>query len=162
MRWGAARRIRGAWNVSTAGMEGLVREKLSLLEHKQRTLEDFDMRVLTSGIYIYGLREWGLRWPDTQLLLLRSEDLFADTPSTMRRVQAFLGLERPFASHTLTQVRNRNTMKTKTRPTRWLNATLDAFFAPYNEELYAWAAARAIPFKRWSNATCAGAPCTPL
>ena len=31
--------------------------------------------------------------------------------------------------------------------------TLDSFFAPYNEPLYAWAALHGVPFKRWENAS---------
>ena len=124
-------------NATAAGMESLVFEKMRLIATKQRTLESFDMRILTSGVYIHGLRKWGDEhtWPQKQLLVLRSEDLFARTQATMARVQAFLGLEAPFPAHALRMVRNKNPIR-KSRPSRRLNQTLDAFFAPYNEELY--------------------------
>jgi hypothetical protein len=145
-------RIRGR-HASAAGMEALVYNRLSLLRSGERTLEDFDMRVLTSGVYIHGLRAWGQQWPLAQLLLIRSEDLFADTAGTMARVQSFLGLEQRLPPTVTRTIRNRNEMSAKSRPSQALNATLDAFFAPYNAELYAWTAARAIPFAHWPNAT---------
>lgn len=145
-------RIRGN-SASAVGMEALVREKVGLVQRRERGLEDFDVRILTSGVYIHGLRHWGREWPTEQLLVLQSEDLFADTATTMRRVQAFLGLEQPFDTASLRRAHNRNTMASKSRPSRWVNETLDAFFAPYNEQLYEWAAARSIPLSRWSNAS---------
>ena len=45
------------------------------------------MRILTSGVYIHGLRSWGEVWPTRQLLVLRSEDMFADAVGVMKRVQ---------------------------------------------------------------------------
>ena len=36
----------------------LLGRQVALLRSGQRTPEDFDMRMLTSGIYIYGLRAW--------------------------------------------------------------------------------------------------------
>ena len=71
------------------------------------------------------------------------------------RVQAFLRLEPPFDPATLAphRARNRNTAASKSRPSRWINETLDAFFAPYNAQLYEWTSARGIPFGKWSNAT---------
>lgn len=147
-------RIKGA-SASAMGMEAMVREKLQLLASGQRGLEDYDMRVLTSGVYIHGLRAWGAHWPSAQLLVLRSEDLFAHTDGTMSRVQRFLGLTMPLRAGVTARVRNKNTMKSKSKPSRALNETLDAFFAPYNEQLYAWARQRGIAFERWPNATAA-------
>lgn len=146
-------RVRRA-NATAAGMETLIFEKLQLLRTRQRTLESFDMRMLSSGVYIYGLRAWGddTVWPQRQLLVLRSEDLFESTPRVMGRVQSFLGLSAPFPAFALARVHNRNPIA-KSRASSRLNQALDAFFAPYNEELYEWAAARGIPFKRWENAT---------
>ena len=140
-------------NASAAGMESLVSAKVALLRSGQRTAEDFDMRMLTSGIYIYGLHAWGRDWPDAQLLVLRSEDMFAATAETMGRVQRFLQFSTPFPAAALKHARNQNRERSRSRPSRLLNSTLDAFFAPYNEELYAWAAMRRLPFARWDNAT---------
>ena len=53
----------------------------------------------------------------------------------------------------LRTARNRNTAAGRARPSAALNATLDAFFAPFNEQLYEWAAARGLAFRRWENAS---------
>ena len=153
-------RIRGTANASAAGMEALIGEKVEQVRSGARSLESFDVRILTSGVYIHGLRAWGDAWPaaslPTSLLVLRSEDLFDDTPGTMARVQAFLQLPAPFDPAALQRVRNRNTLPSKARPSRALNALLDGFFAPYNEELYAWLHARGRAWTRWPNASAAG------
>lgn len=145
-------RIRGS-EASGTGMEALVRARIGLLQRGERRIEDFDMRILTSGIYIYGLRAWGRTWPAAQLLVLRSEDMFADTIATMDRVQDFLHLDRRLPRSLLRTVKNRNPMLRKSRPSAALNRTLDDFFAPYNEQLYEWAVLRGIRFARWENAT---------
>ena len=143
-------RIRGR-HASDAGMEQILDTKLTLLRNGSRTLEDFDMRILTSGVYIHGLEAWGRAWPADQLLVMRSEAFFADTDSAMGRVHSFLGITgRP--GRVWAPV-NRNTMRRKSRPSRWLNETLDAFFAPYNERLYEWAQHRGLLFGRWANAS---------
>ena len=124
---------------------------MAQLERGQRHFESFDSRMLTSGVYIHGLSAWGTKWPRDQLLVLRSEDLFADTIGTMARVQKFLGLERPFPRAALAQARNRNTASSRSKPSARLNAHLDRYFAPHNERLYEWLAARGIAFPRWET-----------
>src|SRR4051812_32044238 len=47
---------------------------------------------LTRGIYIDQLKRWRDLFPDHQLLILRSEDLYRNTPETIGRVLEFLGL----------------------------------------------------------------------
>ena len=116
--------------------------------------------------------------------------MFASTVETMGQVQRYLGLSTPFPAAALKHARNQNKEKSRSRPSRHLNTTLDgechvamtqdfkrrlllqltlscglltgarsnsaplaAFFAPYNEELYAWAAVRKLSFARWENAT---------
>ena len=148
-------RIRGRDASSAAGMEQLVRAKIAQLASGSAHAETFALRILTSGIYIHGLRAWGRHWPAAQLLLLRAEDVFADTPAEMARVQAFLRLRAPFEARALRTVRNRNPLASKARPSAALSAALDAFFAPHNEALYAWLAARGVPWTRWENATTA-------
>lgn len=134
------------------GMEEVVLSKVALVREGRRSLEDFDVRMLTSGCYIHGLRAWGRQWAVSQLLLVRSEDLFAETATTLARVVSFVGL-RPFTPTTgQLSPRNHNSMA-KATPSALLNATLDDFFAPYNEQLYEWAARRGTPFARWPNAS---------
>jgi len=140
--------IRGR-KASALGMDALVRQKISMLERGERGLEDFDMRILTSGCYIYGLEEWGRVWPTAQLLVLRSEDMFYDTAKTMGRLHSFLGLEQQPQRNW--GVSNRGTKKAAASNS--LDGVLDAFFAPYNARLYAWADQRGLRFERWPNAT---------
>ncbi|NNE97271.1 MAG: sulfotransferase [Acidimicrobiales bacterium] len=48
------------------------------------------------GRYERGLGRWKKHWPAQQLMILRSEDMYADPASAYRRVTDFLGLE-PFS-----------------------------------------------------------------
>lgn len=147
-------RIRGQ-NATANGMDAIVRYKIDQLASGQRTLESFDMRILTSGVYIHGLEAWGQQLSNSQLLVIRSEDMFADVPGTVARMDSFLGLTPRSQMRRHYSVSNRNPIK-KSRASRELNMTLDAFFAPYNEGLYEWAARRSIPFPRWENASVQG------
>ena len=47
------------------------------------------------------------------------------------------------------RVANRNSHSVKAKPSRNVNATLDAFFAPYNAQLYAWMEVQGRQFKPW-------------
>ena len=122
---------------------------MALVASGNRSLEDFDVRILTSGCYIHGLRRWGDVWPAAQLLVLRSEDLFASTVGTMKAVQDFLRLPRAIPAARLRSARNRNEHRVKATPSRQVNATLDAFFAPYNAQLYAWMEESGRRFTKW-------------
>jgi len=148
-------RIRSG-NATSGGMEALIREKVGLLRSGERTLEDFDMRILTSGVYIHGLEAWGRTWPAAQLHVMRAEDLFADTSGAMARVHAFLGLEQ--RSKLSWGASNRNTMKSKSKSSPGLDTFLDEFFAPYNAQLYAWARHRGMQLEPWPNASATTTP----
>jgi hypothetical protein len=134
----------------------LIEDKIGLLRRGERSLEDFDVRILTSAVYIHGLSEWGRIWPTAHLLVIQSEGMFADAEGVVRRVQDFLGLRRAIPTSVYARVHNRNTQPLKARASPELNAVLDAFFAPYNEQLYAWMDARKFAFQRWPNATAEG------
>tara|TARA_B110001452_G_scaffold73117_1_gene59175 strand:- start:498 stop:1133 length:636 start_codon:yes stop_codon:yes gene_type:complete len=136
-------------DATRAGLEGLVQTKVQLVTSGNRSLEDFDVRILTSGCYIHGLRRWGEVWPAEQLLVVRSEDMFADTVGTMKLVQDFLRLPRAIPAARLRSAKNRNDHGVKAKPSREVNKTLDAFFAPYNTQLYAWMEERGRKFKKW-------------
>lgn len=115
---------------SSSGMESLVLQKVGQMQSGEKGLEDFDMRILTSGVYIYGLRYWGKDFPSSQLKVIRAEDMFDDAANAMRQVQSFLGLRQPFEAAMLVQ-RNVNTMKSKAEPSRKLNQALDGEHAKY-------------------------------
>jgi len=129
--------------------------QVRLVTSGARDYEAFDVRMLTSGVYIHGLTAWGKAWPRAQLLVLQSEALFADNAREMARVQAFLGLHRPFASerHGSAGVHNRNADPRRVHPLARTNRTLDAFFAPFNSQLYEWCARHGVPFAQWPNAS---------
>ena len=140
------------------GLEELIGHTVALVASGNRSLEDFDVRILTSGVYIHGLRSWGEVWPTQQLLVLRSEDMFADAVGVMDRVQDFLQLPRairPSRMHAdqrrRQRVTSRKLSKLKAKPSRNVNATLDAFFAPYNDKLYAWMEAQGREFTPWDQ-----------
>lgn len=131
----------------------LIEDKIGLLRRGERSLEDFDMRILTSAVYIHGLSEWGRIWPAAQLLVFQSESMFEDAEGVLHRVQDFLGLTRAIPPSAYGRVHNKNTQPLKARASPELNAVLDAFFAPYNEQLYAWMDARNFTYHPWPNAT---------
>lgn len=136
-------------------MQRLVESKIAMLRQGERSLEDFDMRILTSAVYIHGLAEWGRVWPIRQLLVVQSEEMFERTEAVVLRVQDFLGLRRAIPASAYETAHNRNRIKTKARASARLNSTLDAFFAPYNEQLYAWMAERSVQHRRWPNGSSA-------
>jgi hypothetical protein len=131
----------------------LIEDKIGLLRRGERSLEDFDARILTSAVYIHGLSEWGRIWPAAQLFVFQSESMFEDAEGVLHRVQDFLGLTRAIPPSACSHVHNKNTQPLKARASPELNAILDAFFAPYNEQFYAWMRVRNFPFERWPNAT---------
>ena len=82
--------------------EALAREVERLAGEEERILADpryasvahrrFSYR--TRGLYAEQLERWYERFPREQLLVVRSEDLFAEPEATLQTVFAFLGLER--------------------------------------------------------------------
>lgn len=134
-------------------MAELVENKVGLVRSGARGFESFDVRLLTSGVYIHGLRKWGDVWPAQQLLVLRAEDMFTQTASQMARVRTFLGLRSAFSPAMISKVYNNNAQGSRAKPLARTNSTLDVFFAPFNAQLYAWCAARGVPFAPWPNAS---------
>jgi len=134
-------------------MEELVEYLVAQIHSGARTMENYDMRLLTSGVYIHGLRKWGQVFPSSQLMLVQSEALFENPAAEMQRVYDFLGLQAGIVDVRMFVTFNKNPMSSKAKPSRRINQTLDEFFAPYNEELYEWCSARGMPFSRWPNAT---------
>uniref|UniRef100_A0A7S4BDI7 Sulfotransferase domain-containing protein n=1 Tax=Chrysotila carterae TaxID=13221 RepID=A0A7S4BDI7_CHRCT len=86
-------------------LASLVVEMIRKVQSGERSLEDFDVRLLTSGVYIHGLRKWGQEWPMEQLLLLQAETLFSEPRATVERILNFLNIQamRRLPSHTPTR-----------------------------------------------------------
>jgi len=81
--------------------EALAREDERLAGEEERILRDprylspahRRLSYRTRGLYAEQLERWYERFPREQLLVVRSEDLFADPDATLQTVFAFLGLE---------------------------------------------------------------------
>ena len=84
------------------------------------------------GVYIFGLNNWLCHFPREQLLVLRSEDMFADPNAVYQRVLAHIGLE-PFEL----PVYQKYASKSRGRLPEDLVAALQNFYRPYNAELKA-------------------------
>jgi hypothetical protein len=140
--------------------EALAREDKRLAGEEDRLLSDprylsdahrrFSYR--TRGLYAEQLERWYERFPREQLLVVRSEDLFADPDATLQTVFAFLGLE-PWTAGEYPALNQRpySGMSDEAR------ATLAAAFAEPNRRLEAllgrelgWQGPRAEPAARYS------------
>ncbi len=88
---------------------------------------------LSRGVYSEQLKNWLQFFPNDQLLVLSSEDFFADTPAVFQRILAFLDLPpwNPPGGYPAF-----NTGKYPDLP-RDVRSKLADYFAPFNQELYA-------------------------
>jgi hypothetical protein len=86
------------------------------------------------GIYVDQLQRWHKYFAPNQLLVLKSEDLFADPIGTVESVHEFLNLPKRDMNITLaTEKRNRRTFQPMAPATR---QRLEQFFEPHNQRLY--------------------------
>ncbi len=86
------------------------------------------------GIYVDQLQRWHKHFAPDQLLVLRSEDLFADPIATEKVVHEFLDLPKFETNITsITKKRNRRTYQPMAPATR---QRLEEFFEPHNRRLY--------------------------
>jgi len=86
------------------------------------------------GIYVDQLQRWHKYFAPNQLLVLKSEDLFADPIGTVEIVHEFLDLPKyDMSSTSLTEKRNRRTFQPMATATR---QRLEQFFEPHNQRLY--------------------------
>lgn len=85
------------------------------------------------GVYLPQLHNWLSVFPQEQLLVLRSEDLYADVQGTFAVICDFLGVQR----HELPSTRTFNAAETSSVPHE-AGADLRAFYAPHNQALAAF------------------------
>jgi hypothetical protein len=86
------------------------------------------------GIYVDQLQRWHKHFGPEQLLVLRSEDLFADPVATMDVVEEFLELPKfDIDIASLTKKRNSRTFRPMDPATR---QRLEQFYKPHNRRLY--------------------------
>ncbi len=86
---------------------------------------------LARGIYIDQLRSWFSFFPREQMLILQSENLYANPTGALAQTYAFLGLPpKAFENFWQSNKGNYPPMSDQTRK------RLLEYFAPYNQELY--------------------------
>ena len=83
------------------------------------------------GIYLPQVRNWLRSFPAEQLLVLRSEDMYADPQAVVDQVTDFLGLGR----HRLPTTRTFNASHHKSSVPEPVRSELAAFYAPHNAAL---------------------------
>jgi hypothetical protein len=95
-------------------------------------------RPVQMGIYIECVKRWHSFFPRENLLILRSEDLFADTPCMVNQALDFLGLEKgyPLGFEKFDPLRHRKRKFGFPEMPPEVKKWLDDFYEPYNEMLY--------------------------
>ena len=83
------------------------------------------------GLYLPQLRNWLRHFPQEQVLVLRSEDMYADVQGVFDQVSDFLGLARV----TLPTTRTFNASPRKSSVPEPVRRELARFYAPHNAEL---------------------------
>ncbi len=95
------------------------------------SFEHCHFSYLARGIYVDQLDAWRRYFPREQILILKSENFFGDTPGFFRQVLGFLGLAEwrspEFAAHNRTSGAGIDP---------GLRNELAAFYAPHNQRLY--------------------------
>jgi hypothetical protein len=93
-------------------------------------------RYLSRSIYVDQLLRWSKFFGEDQLLVLKSEDLFADTPGTLELILNFLGLPewKPESWRESPKRRNEGSYKRRMDPAT--RRRLERFFEPHNRRLY--------------------------
>ncbi len=120
--------------------EAIDREEERLAGEVERALEDpryysnnlDQYSYLRRGVYVEQLRRWRDHFPEEQLLILRSEDLYEDAPAVVGRTLEFLGL--PAASAGAYATHGAGGYAEEIDPA--LRARLVEHFRPHNERLY--------------------------
>jgi len=131
--------VRGGWETRSFE-EALAAEPERIAGEAQRLLDDPDFTghshryhsYRTRGLYVEQLERWWAVFPSDRLLVLRSEDMFADPAAVYAELAAFLGLapddRRAFKS------RNRVSYSGMAEDTR---RELEAYYAEPNRRLEA-------------------------
>lgn len=83
------------------------------------------------GIYLPQIRNWLTHFPEEQLLVLRSEDMYGDVQGVFDNVTDFLGVDR----FRLPTTRPFNASADRSRVPAAERQELRGFFAPHNREL---------------------------
>ena len=101
-----------------------------MIKQRSADLESEFLGYVTYSIYLYFLKEWLTVFPRGQILILKSEDLFFNPATTLKRVYDFLGLP----DSPQTEYRNYNP-GSYPQISDHLRRQLAEFFRPYNRQL---------------------------
>ncbi len=110
---------------------GGIREKM-LLDENFKKYHYTRYSYLARGRYIEQVQEMYRLFPKEQILILKSEDLFADVPLTMKEVFQFLEIPPCEIQHEMAHNRG----KYEDRMSGSMREKLSNYFRPYNEQLY--------------------------
>jgi len=86
------------------------------------------------GIYVDQIERYLELFPRQQMLILKSEDLFADTPATLRVVYDFLNINTDYMPE---DMRVKNIGQYSRRIDERIYTELEEYYRPHNERLYA-------------------------
>lgn len=120
--------FQAALSVEEARLEGEAEKMAADGDYYSLSHDFYSYR--SRGIYLPQIRNWRDSFPVGQLLVLRSEDMYADVQATFDTVCAFLGLP----PYTLPDTRTFNSITRSTMPEGCREALTD-FFAPHNAAL---------------------------
>ncbi len=119
--------------------KALAREEVRLQGEKAKMLRDkhyysnnyMHYSYLNRGIYIDQVKSWFEVFPQEQILVLKSEEFFANTASVMSQVHQFLGVP-----HVETVKMERHKSFPYPKMDQMLRQRLLEHFEPYNQQLF--------------------------
>ena len=111
-------------------LEVALNSELSLIQKASIPELSYLRGYLGISMYVYKLKRWLSLFPQEQILILKSEDLYQNTTKAMAQVYSFLNL--PPQSLVKYPKHNSGSYKLKNEP---LKAQLQTFFKPYNQQL---------------------------
>jgi hypothetical protein len=112
--------------------ERLAGEKEKMLEDEHYYSDNYmHYSYLTRGVYVDQVKPWYELFPKEQILLLKSEEFFADTSATMSRVHEFLGVP---DVETVKPTRHKSFPYPKMDQS--VRRRLIEYFKPFNQQLY--------------------------
>lgn len=86
---------------------------------------------LFNSLYVYALKRWMSLFPREQFLIIKSEDLYANSAAVVQQIFQFLGLP----EHQLKSYPKHLPGKYKSKPSDEIRQTLSEYFKPHNEQL---------------------------
>ncbi|MGB7274765.1 MAG: sulfotransferase domain-containing protein [Geitlerinemataceae cyanobacterium] len=117
----------------TESLEKALTSEIQYLQNVKDIDQEIDGKfgyLIASSLYIYFLEKWMSIFPREQFLILRAEDLAADTSGTLDRVFDFLSLP----NYKVSELSRKNT-GSYANIDKELHEKISHFFEPYNQKL---------------------------